>query len=186
MLTLRQLVRLRRACGQGIDAEPDVAAALERRANRVWRAALDLPPEPDAPANDSRPLALPRARWSFDRLARALGLRLVEESLPGLIVGAFVRAQEIVLVEESLAPEERTPVVSHECSHAGLHERASHEEVSYLALALIFPTMLVDEHPEGRAITAFSLRQLVPYGAPQWAAEYRAPILEALRRSGEW
>lgn len=58
--------------------------------------------------------------------------------------------------------------------------------MSYLALALIFPTMLVDEHPEGRAITAFSLRQLVPYGTPQWAAEYRAPILEAFRRSGGW
>lgn len=186
MLTLRQLVRLRRACGHGIDADPEIAVALEHRANRVWRAALALPPDADAPANDRSPLALPRARWSFDRLARALGLRLVEESLPGLIVGAFVRAQQIVLVEESLAPDERTPVVSHECSHAGLHERAPHEEVSYLALAMIFPTCLLDEYPEGRAITAFSLRQLVPYSTPQWAADYRAPILRAFDRSGGW
>lgn len=183
-LTFRQLLALQRACGRGIDVDDDVAAALERRANRVWSAALALPLDVGDPANDGLPI--PRARWSFDRLAQALGLCLIDETLPGLLVGAFVRAQGIVLVDESLRADERTPVVSHECSHADLHERAPHEEVSYLTLCFIFPALLLDELPIGRAVTPCALQQAVPYRTPVWAADYRAPILDRVSRAGAW
>lgn len=180
MLTAVQLERMRRCCGVAVDLSPDVAEYLEGRADLLWSVADRAQPANDEdnaqPANDGA-LPLARPRWSIDRLAAALELRVVDERLPGLIVGAYVRAQSLVLVSDRLRAAERSPVVTHECGHAALHPRAPHEEVAYLGLALLYPRCLIDRLPPSRAITAYALQQIVAHRTPQWAAECRAELL---------
>ncbi len=179
-ITARELEALRASCGVGVDLAPDVAEYLEGRADELWsqadvfaaRAANASPA-----VNDGTPLRLARPRWTLDSLAAALDLRLVEERLPGLLVGAYVRAQGLILVDEGLTAAERSPVVTHETGHAALHPQSAHVEVSYLALSLLYPRRLLRELPEGRAISAYRLSVAVPYRTPWWCAEYRAGVL---------
>lgn len=119
--------------------------------------------------------------WLIDSLASALKLEMRDDDLPGLIVGAYVRAQGLILLERSLTETLRAPVASHECSHATLHARAPHDEVSYLAMAHLFPARLLRSLPRARrTVSASWLLRAVTYPAPLWAAEYRAPILQRL------
>lgn len=119
--------------------------------------------------------------WLIDSLASALKLEMRDDDLPGLIVGAYVRAQGLILLERSLTETLRAPVASHECSHATLHARAPHDEVSYLAMAYLFPARLLRSLPRARrTVSASWLLRAVTYPAPLWAAEYRAPILQRL------
>lgn len=179
-ITARELVQLRAACGVGVDVAPDVAEYLEGRSDALWdradafasRAANVSPPD-----NDDSPLRLPRPRWTLDALAAALDLRLVEERLPGLLAGAYVRAQGLILLDETLTAAERSPVVTHETGHAALHPKSAHVEVSYLALALLYPRRLLCDLPDERAISAYWLTTAVVYRTPWWCAEYRAGVL---------
>ena len=192
MITATELERLRASCGCGVDLEPAVAEYLEGRASWAWdRADLfgDEAANEGAQAIAANQSGSPaqRPRWTLDSLAAALELRLVDESLPGLIVGAYVRAQGLILVESSLREAERSPVVSHECSHATLHAHAPHDEVSYLALCYLFPGRLLRALPERRrTVSARWLASAVPYRTPAWAAEYRAPLLQRLLDAGRF
>jgi len=192
MIRATELDRLRASCGCGVELAADVAEYLEGRASWAWDRA-DLFADEAAnegaravAANESGSPA-PRPRWTLDSLAAALELRLVEEALPGLIVGAYVRAQGLILVERSLHATERAPVVGHECSHATLHAHAPHDEVSYLALCYLFPGRLLRSLPERRrTVSARWLAGAVPYRTPAWAAEYRAPLLQRMLDAGRF
>jgi hypothetical protein len=192
MITATELERLRALCGCGVAIAEDVAEYLEGRANWAWDSA-DLFGDEAAnegavavAANQSGAPAQ-RPRWTLEALATALRVRLVEESLPGLIVGAYVRAQGLILIERGLREEQRSPVVSHECSHGTLHAHAPHDEVSYLALCYLFPMRLLRSLPERRTqVSARWLTRAVPYRAPLWAAEYRAPILQRALDAGRF
>lgn len=186
-ITARDLDALRTACGVGISVAPDVAEYLEGRSDALWSRA-DLfaaraANEP-APENDNSPLRLQRPRWTLDSLAAALELRVVEERLPGLLVGAYVRAQQLVLIEESLTACDRSPVVTHETGHAALGPWAPHVEISYLAMSMLFPRRILSALDDRRTVTPFALVGVVPYRVPWWAAEYRAPLLERVRQAG--
>lgn len=192
MITAKELERLAESCGRGVTISPDVAEYLEGRANWVWDQA-DLFTEESAndadqaqAANDTaRITQARRPHWTLDSLARALQLAIVEESMPGLIVGAYVRAQRIILVERSLSLAQRAPVVSHECGHATLHAHAPHDEVSYLSMCFLYPSRLLRQLPESRrAVSASWLARAVPYRTPAWAPELRAPMLQRLLDAG--
>lgn len=186
MITASDLDRLRVLCGCGVTLPPDVAEYLEGRASWAWdRADLFVDEAANegsiaAAANDSGAPAA-RPRWTIDSLASALKLEMRDDDLPGLIVGAYVRAQGLILLERSLGETLRAPVASHECSHATLHAHAPHDEVSYLAMAYLFPSRLLRSLPRARRVVSASwLLRAVTYPTPLWAAEYRAPILQRL------
>lgn len=179
------LCRLRDQCDQELKTPPDIAEYLEERANALTLQAEALSAEPanrEPVANDG-PMQLRRPVWTIDRLAQVLNLRLVEEKMPSLVLGAFVRAQQLVIVQPDLRPDVRTIVVPHECSHGALHPRAPHAEVWYLALAMLLPQRLVERLPPGRMPTAAALVQLVPYRVAAWAADTRARILQRAWRA---
>lgn len=174
------LRRLQRECEQELRTPPDIAEYLEERADAITARAesLSLEPANREPVANDGPLQLPRPMWTIDRIAAVLELQLVEERMPGLVLGAYVRAQQLVLIQPDLRPDVRTIVVPHECSHSALHPRAPHAEVWYLALAMLFPRRLLERLPAGRQPTAASLAQLVPYRAAPWCAQIRARQLQ--------
>lgn len=173
------LCRLKDQCDQELKTPPDIAEYLEERANALTLRAEALSAEPAnrEPAANDGPMQLLRPVWTIDRLAQVLNLTLVEEQMPRLILGAFVRAQQLILIQPDLRPDVRTVVVPHECSHGALHPRAPHAEVWYLALAMLLPQRLVERLPPGRVPTAAALVQLVPYRVAAFVATTRARIL---------
>jgi hypothetical protein len=185
MLTEEMLQRLKDQCDQELKTPPDIAEYLEERADDLTLRAEVLSTEPanrEPVANDG-PMQLLRPVWTIDRLAQVLNLTLVEEPLPRLVLGAFVRAQQLVIVQPDLRPDVRTVVVPHECGHGALHPRAPHAEVWYLGLAMLLPRRLLERLPPGRAPTAAALAQLVPYRVAAWAAETRSRILTRAARA---
>lgn len=156
----------------------DIAESLEDRADRIWRKAFDIA-LPLRPANDDE-LVSTTPRWPIDRVAEALGIRLVEDDLPTLLLGAYFRAQNLIIVQKDLWPTVRSTVVSHECGHGALVEGAPHGEVWYLALALLMPRCLTERIPDRRPITCEALLQVCPWDVPLWVARLRASLLRRL------
>lgn len=103
----------------------------------------------------------------------------------GIAERIHAKLKEKGWTERSLDAATRSPVVTHECGHGTLHAHAPHDEVSYLALAYLFPSRLLQRLPERRrTISASWLLRNVPYPAPAWAASFRAPILQELLNAG--
>lgn len=174
MLTHEQLSRVQKECDIELKMPPDTAEAIEDCVDRFYRRSIRVILDP-APADDNE-LVSTKHVTVLDRIACVLNVLLVEQSLPGLLLGFYVPDLDVIMLHTPLRAQVRQITLAHEEAHVA-RPHAGHDEVWYMALALMVPravAMTADHIGEG------AVMQVCPWPVPHWVLVKRVAMLRAL------
>lgn len=174
MLTHEQLARIQRECDSELQLPPDTAEALEDCADRLHAMAQQIKLDPQ-PANDTELVATKHVTV-LDRIAAALKVALIEQSLPGLLLGFYVPDLAAIMLHTPLRANVRQTTLAHEEAHAA-RRRAGHDEVWYLALALLVPRSIAQT---AERLGEGALVQVCPWPVPHWVLVKRVAMLRTM------
>jgi hypothetical protein len=174
MLTHEQLARIQHECDVELQIAPDTAEALEDCADRLHARAASLRLEARA-ANETE-LVSTQHIGALDRIAAALNVMLVEQTLSGLLLGIYIPDLEAIVLHTPLRALVRQTTLAHEEAHVA-RRNAGHDEVWYLALALMVPRSIA---LRAERLGEGAVMQVCPWQVPYWVLAKRVALLRAI------